>query len=73
MYIKARVTPDSKKDSLVRESADVFTIAVRAPAERNLANAAVRALLVGFFNIPLGKVRLIAGHRSRSKIFDVEV
>jgi uncharacterized protein YggU (UPF0235/DUF167 family) len=37
-----------------------------------MANVRVRELLAAHFGVPAGKVRLIAGHHSHSKIFSVE-
>lgn len=71
MYIKVQVTPNAKREDCVRESDDHFRIAVKEPAERNLANTRVRELLAQEFAVPIGSVRHISGHRSPSKIFSL--
>ena len=72
MYIKVKVFPGSKKQLFV-ETADLrFEARIKEPAERNLANGAVRELVAGHYGVPIGKVRLISGHQSPSKIFSVE-
>lgn len=73
MYVKVHATPDAKKEKMERESDTVFSIAVKEPAERNLANERIRQLLCGEFGLEKGKVRMISGHRSQSKIFSVEL
>ncbi len=50
-----------------------FEITVKEPAERNLANGRVRELLAREFGLELRRVRLVTGHHSGSKIFEVEI
>ncbi|MEX0930241.1 MAG: DUF167 domain-containing protein [Candidatus Paceibacterota bacterium] len=71
MYIKVRVTPGSKKE-LVREiKSDTFTVATKAPAENNAANKRVRELVADHFSVECSAVRIIAGHRSPSKMLEI--
>lgn len=71
MYVKVKVTPDAKREAIFKENNTLFRINVREPAERNLANRRVREMLASHFGLKPGAVRLTAGHRSESKIFDV--
>lgn len=73
MYIKIRVTPDAKRETLEQDSPDHFTVSVKEPAEQNRANKRVIALMAGHFNVPTGKVRIISGHHSGGKILSVDV
>lgn len=73
MYIKAKVLAGSKKEYLKEKSTDHFDVAVKEPAERNMANRRVIELVAMHFKIPAGKVRLISGHHSPSKILSVDV
>ncbi len=70
-YARVRVTPGAKRESVIETDGKSFSISVREPAERNLANGRVRELLAEHFGVAVGKVRLIAGHRSPQKIFDI--
>ena len=70
MYIKITVIPNAKKEIVKRED-DTFTISVKEPAKQNLANKRVREIIASEYNIPIGGVRLISGHRSPHKIIDV--
>ena len=72
MYVKVKVTPNAKREVLSKISDDTFAISVREKALRNMANSRVREVLATHLKIPVGKVRLISGHRSRSKIFSVD-
>ena len=71
MYVKARVTAGAKREEFRKESETHFHISVREKAERNEANARVRELLALHFGVPIGKVRIVNGHQSPSKLFDV--
>lgn len=70
-YIRVRVSPGAKRESVIQTDERTFTIAVKEPAERNLANQRVRQLVAEYFEVPVGKVRLISGHRSPTKVFDI--
>ena len=73
MYIHAKVQAGAKEEKIFRKSEDHFEISVREKAERNMANKKVISLVAENFGVPAGKVRMISGHRSPSKILDVEV
>ncbi len=71
MYIKVRVVPGAKRESVEQTAPDSFRIAVRAPAERGLANERVLEIIRTHF--PEAKrVRLVSGHTSPSKIVSLE-
>ena len=70
MFIKVFVTPGAKKES-VEGKGDALRISVREPATQNLANTRVRELIALREGVPLGKVRILTGHRSQSKMISV--
>lgn len=72
MYFKAKVLAGAKKESFSLAGADACRISVREPAERNLANTRVRELVAEHFGVPAGKVRIVSGHHSPSKILAVD-
>lgn len=71
MYIKVKVHAGEKKNLLKVKAPDAFEIWVKAPAERGLANEAVRALLGERLGLEAKKLRLIKGAASPAKIFEV--
>ncbi len=73
MFIKAKVTAGVKKEAILRLGEDSFRISVKEPAERNLANKRVMELIAGHFKVPVGKVRLVNGHHSPSKILSINI
>ena len=70
-FIKLKVHADSKR-SIIKESAkDAYEIWVKAPAERGLANEAVLGILAQTLQCPAGRIRIVKGAHSPSKIVKV--
>jgi len=70
MFIKVFVTPGAKKEK-VEEEGETLLISVKEPATQNLANTRVRELIALRLGAPLGRVRILTGHRSRAKMISV--
>lgn len=66
-------TPQARKEKIEQLDSSSWSIAVKEPALCNLANTRIRQLLAEWYDIPMGKVRLVSGHRSPKKIFDIEL
>lgn len=71
MLIRVYVTPGARKQSIEKESDTVFRIKVREPRERNLANTRVKELLAAEFGTTTKQIRIMTGHRSGAKVYDV--
>ena len=71
MYIKVRVTPGCKKEIVTKVGAHTYEIVVKEKPERNMVNKRLQTILSEQMNVHVRDVRLITGHRSQSKIFDV--
>ncbi len=71
MYIRVRVTADTKKESFIKSDEDSFLVSVKEPAEQNRANKRVLELLAEHFNISPRQIRIISGHHSPGKIFSI--
>ena len=69
MYIKINVTAGAREEKITVISKDHLDITVREKAERNMANRRVGDLVKKHFKA--SRVRLISGHHSPGKIFDV--
>jgi uncharacterized protein YggU (UPF0235/DUF167 family) len=70
MYVKVFVTPDAKREK-IEEKGETLLISVRASASQNRANDRVRAVVAARFDKPIGKVRILTGHRSRAKMISI--
>ena len=73
MYVKVRVTPSGKKERVAQKGKTEFEMIVKEPAQQNLANRRVQQLLAEAFNTSPRSVHLISGHRSGTKLFNVEL
>ncbi len=73
MYIKVKVVAGAKKEQVVKNSPNSYSISVREPAERNLANGRVMELVALDMGIPKGKIRIVSGHHSPSKILSINI
>jgi uncharacterized protein YggU (UPF0235/DUF167 family) len=73
MQVKVRVTPGMKKERFEELANGRFVVSVREKAERNAANRRVRELLAEHFGVAVGMVRMVSGHRSRSKLFTIDL
>jgi uncharacterized protein YggU (UPF0235/DUF167 family) len=70
MYIKLRIVTEAKQEKIEKISEDHFRVWVKEKPERNCANKKIIELMKDYFNT--GKVRLVSGHHSPSKIVSVE-
>ena len=68
-YLKVKVHAGEKKEKLLQKAPDSFEIWVKAPAERGLANAAVRAALAAHLGVAENRLSLVKGATSPAKIF----
>lgn len=73
MYIKVRVVVNAKEEKVTRKDSETFLISVRQKAERNMANRRVVEIVAHELGIAVGKVRIISGHQSPSKIVSVDM
>lgn len=72
MYIHVRVKAGEKRERVLSIDERHFAISVKEPAEGNQANLRLRAIVAREMGVAEGAVRMIKGHRSPSKIFDVK-
>jgi len=73
MHIKVEVTAGAKKEKFESHSTGSFVVHVKEKAERNMANRRVRELLAEYLGVPVGKIRIVKGHRSSHKLFDIQM
>jgi len=71
MLIKVKVFPKAKKQEIIKKSENSFEIKVKEKPLQGRANKAVVNLLSLYFKIPISKIRLIKGGRTKSKIFKI--
>ncbi|HUH80545.1 MAG TPA: DUF167 domain-containing protein [Solirubrobacteraceae bacterium] len=69
--IEVRLQPRAATDEIAGERDGVLLVRVRAAPERGRANEALLRLIAGRLKLPLGRVELARGARSRQKLVRV--
>jgi uncharacterized protein YggU (UPF0235/DUF167 family) len=72
MRVRVVVTPGAKRETVTCVKESVYHVALREPAEQNLANKRVLVLMAREFGVPLAHVHMLTGHRSRGKMIRIE-
>jgi uncharacterized protein YggU (UPF0235/DUF167 family) len=71
MKIFVSVKARSKIERVQQQDQHHYTVCVKEPPVDNKANEAVVAALAEHFAISKSRIRLVSGHTSRQKIFEV--
>lgn len=71
MFISVRVTPNAKKNEIIKISDNSYKIKVTAPPEKGRANELVLELLAEHLNKKRREISIMAGKTSRDKIIEV--
>jgi len=73
MRIRVRVKPRAKEERIEGLSPDgTLVVRVAAPPERGKANERLVRILAEAFGVARSEVRVVAGHKSRDKVVEVE-
>lgn len=72
MYVRVEAKPGARRESILQTDDKTYSISVKEPAERNLANKRIRELLAEHLEVPFKKIKMISGHRSPRKIFTID-
>ncbi len=73
MFVRVHAVPGARKERITKEDATTFTIFLKEPAERNMANKRIMDILALEFGVSPEHVRMLTGHRSSSKMYSIEV
>lgn len=71
MKISIIVTPNSRKEEVVRISEKEFRVKVAAPAKEGKANERLYELLADYFHVPKSLIFIVSGHTSRQKAVEI--
>lgn len=73
MTITVTIKPNAKhREEVVDSEGGGFTIYTKAPAVEGRANQAALELLAKHFGVSKSQVKLIRGHTSKLKIFEIQ-
>lgn len=69
-YVQVKAVPNSKKEEIIKESKNIYTIKVKEKPERNKANDRICFLLKSLYGAE--RVRIINGHHSTKKLLVID-
>ncbi|MEI6238480.1 MAG: DUF167 family protein [bacterium] len=70
MYLKLKVKTKAKKEEVIKESPDHFSVSIKEKPEMNRANTRILEI---FRDLNPGKsVKIVSGHHSPSKIISID-
>jgi uncharacterized protein (TIGR00251 family) len=73
LKISVQVKINSKVESVEKLDDGSFVVRVHAPPVEGKANERVCELLAEHFNVPKSRVALVAGGKSKKKIFEIAI
>jgi uncharacterized protein (TIGR00251 family) len=65
------VQPNGKKSEVLGEHGGALKIRIQAPPVEGKANDAVEKFVATLFGVPRGRVKLVRGEQSRTKVVEV--
>lgn len=71
MRITVRVTPGAKKAAVEKVAENEYRIKVNAKPVDGAANIRLIEIIVEYFKVPFGAIRILSGATSREKIVDI--
>lgn len=72
MFIKVKVSVNSKKEEVIKKSEDAYEIKVKEKPVRGEANKALFRIIALYFKIPEKNIRLVKGFKQRNKVFEIK-
>lgn len=73
MQIFAIIKPNSKhREGVLEGEGGALVVHTKAPAIENKANSAAAKLIAEHYGVSKASVRLVRGHTSKYKVFEVE-
>jgi uncharacterized protein (TIGR00251 family) len=71
LRIRVSVLPNSRKDEVTVREDGSLSVKVKAPPREGRANEAVTRAVAAYLGLSRNEVRLVAGHKSRTKTLEV--
>lgn len=70
-YLKVKVRAGARQAAFAEKSPDTYSMHVKEPAENGRANQAVLKRLAEHLGVPVGRLWIVKGAHSPSKIIEV--
>lgn len=72
ILLKVRVHPRSRKQEITKLSTDEYKIQVTSVPSKGEANRDVCKVIAAHFGVPISRVSIVGGHKSRNKVIIIE-
>lgn len=73
MIVHVRVHPSASKNALLKNDLGNYDLYTTAPAHEGKANKALIAQISNHFNTPKSHIHIIQGHRTKTKLVEIDV
>ena len=70
--LSVRVHPKSRKQEITKLDENSYKIHVRSAPSKGEANEEVRRLVAKNWDVPISRVKIARGHRSRDKLVTIQ-
>jgi uncharacterized protein (TIGR00251 family) len=70
--LSVKVHPRSRKQEITKLDGSTYKIHVTSAPSKGEANQEVCKLIAKFLGVPVSRVRIIRGHKSRNKLIAIE-
>ncbi|OGF20459.1 hypothetical protein A2316_03535 [Candidatus Falkowbacteria bacterium RIFOXYB2_FULL_38_15] len=71
MKIFVQAKPSAREEKIEKMDESHYTVSVKEPPIKGLANEAIIKAVAGFFNVPRASVRIVSGYTSRQKVIEI--
>ncbi len=68
MYLRVRVKTNRRKEELTVTESGLIEISLKEKPERNMANKKLMSVISTHLSVPIGKLKIMSGHKKPSKI-----
>ena len=70
--LSVKVHPRSRKQEIIELGENTYIIHVKSSPSKGEANQEVKKLVAKFFAVPVSKVKISRGHKSRNKLITIQ-
>jgi uncharacterized protein YggU (UPF0235/DUF167 family) len=70
--VMVMVYASARKEAIQKTDEHEYTVFVREPAQRNMANTRVREIIAREYKVPASSVTILTGHHSPKKRFVIK-
>jgi uncharacterized protein (TIGR00251 family) len=70
--LSVKVNPRSRKQEIIELGEKTYKIHVKSSPSKGEANQEVCKLVAKFFDVPVSRVKISRGHKSRNKLITIE-